>query len=80
METAAISLLLEKAGPKALILMPEAAYGENPGRNRGVFCLKSLIGTRTTLNPGRRQGQGRMPKSPVQPAVRAQIGADQAAG
>jgi len=38
METEGMSLLLRKAGPKALILMPEAAYGGNPGRNRGVFA------------------------------------------
>src|ERR1041384_4873207 len=58
METAGISLLLEKAGPKALILRPNTPVRPVLGAKSGRFCRKSLIGTRTTLNRGAMEGQG----------------------
>jgi hypothetical protein len=48
-ETLDIGLLLE-IGLQGPHLVPEPAYGGNPGAKSRRFCLKSLTGTRITLN------------------------------
>src|SRR6186713_1171707 len=62
METAGMDPPPQEIGAKGPRLVPEAAWGGDPGRNRGVFCRKSLSGTRTTLNPGGAAGQGTWPR------------------
>src|SRR4051812_18758945 len=63
METAGISLLLEKAGPKALILGPNTPARSELRAKSQAFCRKSLSGTRATLNPGYPEGQGTVPRT-----------------
>src|SRR3954466_4979610 len=57
-ETFAIRLLLE-SGPKGPHFDAGYRLRRIPGAKSGRFCRKSLFGTRMTLNPGRRRGQGR---------------------
>src|SRR5262245_54009693 len=51
-----------ETGAKGPRLVPESACGGTPGAKSWRFCRKSLIGTRTTLNPG--QGRGQVDRAP----------------
>src|SRR4051812_40299270 len=62
METEAISLLLRKSGAEGPHFDAGSRLRRESGAKSRRFCRKSQFGTRTTLNPGRRQGQGSAPK------------------